>query len=52
MYKKRDNLLFGFHGCDEAICDALVSGKQKVLNFSVDKLLIILYYIWVADRGY
>ena len=36
MYKKRDNLIFGFHGCDETLCDALVSGKQKSLNFSAN----------------
>ena len=46
MYKKRDNLLFGFHGCDETICDALVSGKQKNLNFSENS------YDWLGKGMY
>ena len=46
MYQKRDNLLFGFHGCDETVCDALVSGKQKTLNFSENP------YDWLGKGMY
>ena len=46
MYKKRDNLLFGFHGCDETICDALVFGKQRNLNFSENP------YDWLGKGMY
>ena len=53
MYKKRDNLLFGFHGCDETICDALVSGKQRNLNFSENPYdwLGKGMYFWENDPG-
>lgn len=46
MYKKRDNLIFGFHGCDETVCDALVSGEQKNLNFSKND------YDWLGKGMY
>ena len=46
MYKKRDNLIFGFHGCDETVCDALVSGEQKNLNFSKND------YDWLGNGMY
>lgn len=46
MYQKRDNLIFGFHGCDETVCDALVSGKQKTLNFSENP------YDWLGKGMY
>ena len=39
-------MLFGFHGCDETICDALVSGKQKNLNFSENS------YDWLGKGMY
>lgn len=34
MYKTRDSLIFGFHGCDESLCDKLVSGQITALNYS------------------
>ena len=27
MYTVKDNLIFGFHGCDESLCNQLVNGK-------------------------
>ncbi|MGP1415315.1 MAG: hypothetical protein ACTTJ6_05175 [Treponema sp.] len=46
MYKRRDNLIFGFHGCDEPVRDALVSGEQKELVFSNNN------YDWLGKGMY
>ena len=34
MYKNRNNLIFGFHGCDRSLCDSLVNNKTRKLNYS------------------
>lgn len=46
MYKTRDNLIFGFHGCDEALCNNLVSGKITALNYSENS------YDWLGKGMY
>lgn len=30
MYTVKDNLIFGFHGCDEAVCNELVNGGMSL----------------------
>lgn len=30
MYRNKANLVFGFHGCDAAVCEGLVSGKIEL----------------------
>ena len=46
MYKTRDNLIFGFHGCDETLCDKLVSGQITALNYSENS------YDWLGKGMY
>lgn len=46
MYKVRENLIFGFHGCDESLCDDLVSGAEKMLHFSENP------YDWLGKGMY
>ena len=46
MYKTRDNLIFGFHGCDETLCDKLVSGQITALNYSKNS------YDWLGKGMY
>lgn len=30
MYTVKDNLIFGFHGCDESVCNRLVNGEMDL----------------------
>lgn len=46
MYKNRNNLIFGFHGCDASLCDSLVNNKTKKLNYSENK------YDWLGKGMY
>lgn len=46
MYKSRNNLIFGFHGCDRSLCDSLVNNKRKTLNYSENK------YDWLGKGMY
>ena len=46
MYKTRDNLIFGFHGCDETLCNNLVSGQITALNYSENS------YDWLGKGMY
>ena len=46
MYKNRNNLIFGFHGCDRSLCDSLVNNKTRKLNYSENK------YDWLGKGMY
>lgn len=46
MYKSRTSVVFGFHGCDESVCDDLVSGKVRSLNYSENN------YDWLGKGMY
>ena len=46
MYKIKDNLIFGFHGCDKRLCDSLVNGTSKKLNYSTNQ------YDWLGKGMY
>lgn len=46
MYKIKDNLIFGFHGCDKRLCDSLVNGTSKKLNYSSNQ------YDWLGKGMY
>lgn len=36
MYAVKPNLIFGFHGCDESICDRLLNQPDEII-FSKEK---------------
>ena len=46
MYKNRNNLIFGFHGCDASLRDSLVNNKRKTLNYSENN------YDWLGKGMY
>ncbi len=46
MYKVKENLIFGFHGCDQSLCDSLVNGTSKKLNYSENQ------YDWLGKGMY
>ena len=46
MYNNRNNLIFGFHGCDISLCDFLINDKRKKLNYSENK------YDWLGKGMY
>lgn len=46
MYKVKDNLIFGFHGCDLSLRDSLVNGTKKKLNYSEND------YDWLGKGMY
>ena len=46
MYTRKENLIFGFHGCDLSVCNALVSGRKKTLNYSENP------YDWLGKGMY
>lgn len=46
MYKTRNNLIFGFHGCDSSLCDSLVNNRRKRLNYSENS------YDWLGKGMY
>ena len=46
MYKNRNNLIFGFHGCDRSLCDSLVNNKRKKLDYSENN------YDWLGKGMY
>ncbi len=46
MYKIKDNLIFGFHGCDQSLCDSLVNGTSRKLNYSENN------YDWLGKGMY
>lgn len=45
MYSVKDNLIFGFHGCDESLCDKFVSG-DLLLDYSEN------LYDWLGKGMY
>jgi len=45
MYSKRSNLILGFHGCDEKVAQAIVSGEQKMKPSNND-------YDWLGGGYY
>lgn len=46
MYKSRNNLIFGFHGCDRSLCDSLVNNRRRSLDYSENK------YDWLGKGMY
>lgn len=46
MYRNKANLVFGFHGCDAAVCEGLVSGKITALRYSENN------YDWLGKGMY
>jgi hypothetical protein len=46
MYNIKENLIFGFHGCDETLCDELVCGKKVSLSYSENA------YDWLGKGMY
>lgn len=34
MYQIKDTLIFGFHGCDESLCNRLVYSSATTLHYS------------------
>ena len=46
MYKIRNNLIYGFHGCDQSVCDSLVNNRRKKLNYSENQ------YDWLGKGMY
>lgn len=45
MYSVKDNLIFGFHGCDESLCNKLVNGDEQ-LDYSENQ------YDWLGKGMY
>ena len=45
MYTVKDNLIFGFHGCDETLCNQLVNGDIH-LDYSDN------VYDWLGKGSY
>ena len=45
MYSVKDNLIFGFHGCDESLCNSLVNGNLH-LDYSENP------YDWLGKGMY
>ncbi len=45
MYTVKDNLIFGFHGCDESLCKKLINGEES-LDYSKNP------YDWLGKGMY
>lgn len=46
MYKLKNNLIFAFHGCDQSLCDELVSNPECQLKYSENN------YDWLGKGMY
>ncbi|MCH3907131.1 MAG: hypothetical protein LKE39_05675 [Sphaerochaeta sp.] len=46
MYQRRNELVFGFHGCDKEVCDKIIQSNQVQLRPSVNE------YDWLGHGMY
>ncbi len=49
MYSKKTNLIIGFHGCDESICNAVINGEDLKPSLNSYDWLGNGIYFWEAD---